>query len=78
MGEIKTVPAVIYIPENTARIKVIATLLNPDDSTNTAEMVLELPEVIDSRIHGDYWFEDNCRYVVTEKGLREAGLDKDE
>ena len=60
------VPAVIYIPENTIKLEIIATIMNDDDSFNTASMILNTAAVAEARIQGWDWEGENVKYALVD------------
>ena len=68
---VETMPAIIYIPNNSIKIKVIATIIDKDDEVHEAEMVLRLPEIIEARVEGEYWENENVKYCLTDKARAE-------
>lgn len=65
--EVKTGTCLIEIPENAIRVKVTATLIDKDLKQQEAEMILDLPDIIDARIVGEEWHMENDTYVLTDK-----------
>lgn len=63
--EVKTVPAIIYIPDNAVKITVSADIIEPDLSLHKAEMVLNMAELNEAKIDGEYWEDENVKYVLT-------------
>lgn len=61
--EVKTVPAIIYIPDNAVKITVIADIIDPDLSLHKAEMVLDMAALNDAKIDGECWESENVKYV---------------
>jgi len=72
--EVTTVPAIIYIPENTIKLEVIATVMNDDCSINKGSMVLNVAAVAEARIQGWDWEGENVKYQLTDEAKRELGL----
>lgn len=70
-NEIKTGTCLIEVPDNAIQLKIIATIIDKDLKQHQAEMILELPEIIESRISGEEWHMENDVYVLTDKALKE-------
>ena len=67
--DVKTVPAIIYIPDNAVKITVIADIIEADLSLHKAEMVLNMAELNGAKIDGECWESENIKYVfVGDKG----------
>ena len=69
-----TVPAIIYIPDNTIKLTITAKIMDDDDSVREAVMTLGVAEVADARINGDEWESDNVKYSLTDKAREELGM----
>ena len=72
--DVETVPAIIYITENTIKLEVIATVMNDDCSINKASMNLNVAAVAEARIQGWDWEGENVKYRLTDETKRELGL----
>lgn len=70
-NDINTVPAIIYIPDNTYKLTVNAKLVDKNDEFYDAEMVLSLPEIQEARIRGEEWEDENTYWTLTEKAREE-------
>lgn len=66
--ELKTVPFMTHIPDNSIKLNIKATLLNNDDTMSQAELNLGLRDIRDGMIDGEEWENENVRYVLTEEG----------
>ena len=67
--DVKTVPAIIYIPDNAVKITVRADIIDPNLSLHNAEMVLNMAQLNEAKIDGEYWESENVKYVfVGDKG----------
>ena len=64
--DIKTVPVIIYIPEETYRLTINAKMITKEDEFYGAEMVMGLPEITDARIEGEEWAWENEKWFLTE------------
>ena len=71
-NEIKTVPVLIYIPDNTVKLKVLATIIDGEtDELYEAELKMTLPEITEARIEGEEWEYNNVKYTLTDKAKYE-------
>lgn len=68
MLECNQVPVILCIPEGTVRLEMTATMLDENLEQSEAFSVLNLEELIDARIKGEEYEEDNAMWVTTEKG----------
>lgn len=74
-NEIKTVPALIYIPDNAVKLKVLATIIDGEtDELYEAELKMTLSEITEARIEGEEWEWNNVKYVLTDKAKKELGV----
>ena len=62
-----SVPAIFYIPDNTVRLTMTAKIIDENDEFHTAEMSLGLADITQARIDGEFWEEDNGKYVLTDE-----------
>jgi len=69
-----TVPAIIYIPDNTIKLTITAKIMNDDDSIHEAVMTLGVAEVAGARIDGDEWEQNNAVYTLTDKAREELDI----
>jgi len=72
--DIPTVPALIYIPENTVKLIVVAKIMDDDDTIREATMIMSVAEVADARIDGDEWEQNNAVYTLTDKAREELDI----
>ena len=61
------VPVILRIPEGTVRLEMTVTMLDENLEQSKALSVLSLEELIDARIKGEEYEEDNAMWVTTEK-----------
>ena len=73
--EIKTGTCLIEVPENAIQLKIIATIVDKDLKQQEAEMILNLPDIVNARIAGEECHMENDRYVLTDKALEEVNED---
>ena len=66
--DVKLVPAIIYIPENTVKLTNIATVMEDADKLIEVSNTMKTAEVIEARIEGEYWEADNVQYRLIENG----------
>ena len=64
--DVETVPAIIYIPENTIKLEVVATVMNDDCSIDKASMNLNVAAVAEARIQGWDWEGENVQYALVD------------
>lgn len=65
----KMVPMIIYIPENAVKLQIIASLLDEDDSIIKAESKYDIGMIREGLIEGQYWEDENVKYVLNEDML---------
>ena len=68
--ECKQVPIVLYIPDNTIKLEVIATIMEDDDSIYEVTDTLKPARLAEARIDGDEWEYSNVKYVLTDEGRK--------
>lgn len=66
--ECNQVPVILHIPEGTIRLEMTVTMLDENLEQSKALSVLNLEELIDARIKGEEYEEDNAMWVITEEG----------
>ena len=69
--EVKTVPAILYIPNNAVKLTISADIIDENDEMHKAEMILRLPEIMDAHIEGVYWEDENVKYCLTDEAKTE-------
>lgn len=67
--DIKTGTCLIEVPENAIQLKIFATIVDEELNQHQAEMTLNLPDIIESRISGEEWHMENDVYQLTDKAL---------
>ena len=67
--EVKTVPAVIMVPEDSVKLVVHAVCLGTDDKTYSATMELGVAALTEAKISGRDWDDDNATYELTDEGI---------
>lgn len=79
MGDkkIKTGTCLIEVPENAIQLTILATIVDEELNQYQAEMKLNLPDIIESRISGEEWHMENDVYVLTDKAFKELEDAKD-
>ena len=65
--ECNQVPVILRIPEGTVRLEMTVTMLDENLEQSKALSVLSLEELIDARIKGEEYEEDNAMWVITEE-----------
>ena len=72
--EVKTVPAIIYIPESAVKITVVADIIDKDLNISKAVTELDMPALNEAKISGYDWEDDNAKYELTDEAMEELGL----
>jgi hypothetical protein len=70
-SEVKTLPFITDIPENTIALEIRATILNDDSTTQLATAKLNFSQVREGFLKGDEWADDNTFYKLTDEALKE-------
>lgn len=71
---------VLRIPKSTAKLTLIATVIDDDGDMHDMITVFPLADLYEARILGDEWELENVKYQLTDKGrelaeqLRRAGV----
>ena len=55
------------VPDNTVKLTVTAKILRNDDEFFECTKVIDLKELIESRIEYEMWDDENARYVLVDK-----------
>jgi hypothetical protein len=71
ISEVKTLPFITEIPENTIALEIRATLLDDDSTTQLATAKLNFSQVREGLLKGDEWETENTVYSLTDKALKE-------
>ena len=69
------VPVIVYVPANTVKLKIEATLMDEDDSLYSAINVLHIQDIMDARIDGEEWERENVTWQLTDKAKKELGIE---
>lgn len=72
----KQVAAIIYIPDNTVKLEIIATMMDEEDKLFSATSTMRTADVMEARIEGDEWEVENVKYCLTDLGKSLVTLDK--
>lgn len=64
----KTVPVIVYIPEDTYNLSLIVKLVDKDENFYRAEMTLGLSEIQKGKVQAEDWLDEYGTWVVTDKG----------
>ena len=72
---VTTVPAVIFIPDNTIKLEITAKTLNDYDEIIEVTSTLNTSDVIEACIDGSYWENENAVYTLTEKARKELVIE---
>lgn len=74
------VPLIINVPDNTAMLTVIAKVMDDKGEMMTVENTMTLKEVIEARIKGEEWEDENATWVLTDsaKEFLDNGVTADE
>lgn len=76
--EIKTNPALIWIPEGAVKITVTAILLDEELNRQTAEMALGVEDIYEARVDGEEWMSEHARYKISDEYLKQLEENKDD
>lgn len=69
--ELKENGIVVYIPENTVALSLIAKVYNPDGVNMSVQKDLTVDDIYEARRDYDDNYDDpNARYVITEEGIK--------
>ena len=72
--EIKTVPAIVQIPESAVKVTIIANVIDEDMGLRKAVMELNMPELNEAKNIGWDWEFENSKWKLTDKAIEELGL----
>lgn len=61
--------AIIMIPNNAVKLTITANVIDENDEIHEAEYVMKLPDIVEARIVGKEWEDENVKYVLTDKAL---------
>ena len=73
------VPIITHIPNNTCRVAINVLLMDDDGEMHEASTVMNLPEIVEARINGEEWEDENVKYCLTEDAIHqieEKGLEQ--
>ena len=76
--EIKTNPALIWIPEGAVKITVTAIILDEDLNRQIAEMTLGVEDIYEARVDGEEWMDEHARYKISDEYLKQLEENKDD
>lgn len=65
------VPAIVYIPKNTACLKMTASIIDKKKNFIEAEWEMELEDIVEARIEGYEWEDENVRWVLNSDFLND-------
>lgn len=65
--EVDLQPVILYIPINAIKLTIDAKLLEEDEKMVDVRTIMTLPEIIEARIEGEYWKDENVKYCLAEK-----------
>jgi len=76
----KLVPLIINVPDNTAMLTLIAKVMDDKGEMMTVESTMTLKEVIEARIKGEEWEDENaiCTLTDSAKKFLDNGVTADE
>ena len=60
------VPLIINVPDNTAMLTLTAKVMDDKGEMMTVESIMTLKEVIEARIKGEEWEDENATWVFTD------------
>ena len=72
--ELNLVPAIIYIPENTVKLTIIAKIIKENDEIGEVKTILNLQDVIKAMADGEDWISDDEVFKLTDKAKKELGI----
>lgn len=58
---------VLTIPGNTTKITLEVEIIDENNNIQKAERTMFLPEIVESRIEGSYWADENVKYKLVEQ-----------
>lgn len=58
---------VLTIPDNTTKITLEVEMIDENNNIQKAERTMFLPEIVESRIEGSYWANENVKYRLVEQ-----------
>lgn len=71
MVELEENGIVVYIPEHTVALSIIAKVYNPDGTNMSVQKDLTVEDIYAARRDYDDNYDDpNVRYVITEEGIK--------
>lgn len=76
--ELKTNPALIWIPEGAVKITVTAIILDKDLNRQTAEMTLGVENIYEARVDGEEWMSEHATYKLSDEYLNQLEETKDD
>lgn len=64
--ECKQMPLILYAPNNTIELKLIATVINEDGSTMQVMDKIPISRLYEARIEGEIWENENGTWVIND------------
>lgn len=58
---------VLTIPGNTTKINIEVEMINENNNIQKAKRTMLLPEIVESRIEGREWVDENAKYKAVEQ-----------
>lgn len=58
---------ILTIPDNTTKITLKVEMIDENNNIQKAERIMFLPEIVESRIEGSYWADENVKYKLVEQ-----------
>lgn len=58
---------ILTIPDNTTKITLEVEMIDENNNIQKAERIMFLPEIVESRIEGSYWADENVKYKLVEQ-----------
>lgn len=58
---------VLTIPDNTTKITLEVEMIDENNNIQKAVRTMLLPEIVESRIEGSYWADENVKYRLVEQ-----------
>lgn len=58
---------ILTIPDNTTKITLEVEMIDENNNIQKAERIMFLPEIVESRIEGSHWADENVKYKLVEQ-----------
>ena len=74
-GEIKTVPFLVDIPENTLELEITAKVYLNGQIQKCSTEITDLTEIRKGMMAGEEYYAANAEFVLTDKAKKELGIE---